>query len=422
MRFKYLISEWRIDMKKIFSVLATIALFITTASVMIFAVCVAIHYVQYDELTYKVAPVRVILNHFDKDDSKDDIEQVNKNNNKKSDKKDEEQDNTLEQLVENVMPAVVAISCELKNTAPNAFLEDLYDYDSTASSGSGFIIAQNSHEVLIVTNNHVVEGAKNVKVTFCDDNIYEATVKGADATSDLAVISVMGKDMKDSTIDNIKIASLGNSDSLKVGDIAIAIGNSMGYGQSVTKGVISALDRTVSVEDSTMRLLQTDAAINPGNSGGALLNGRGEVIGINSVKYVSQDTESIGYAIPISIAVPIINELINYEELTEEEQAYFGIVAYTVSEQMISYFNCSKGAYIKEVTKGSPAEEANLYAGDIITGFAGRTISSMEELQNILQYKRGGSECEVIFERLENGKYVEHKVTVTFINKGDVEE
>lgn len=410
-------------MKKLFSILATMALFITTASVMIFAVCVGIHYIEYNELTYKVAPVKVILNHFDKDDNEDEkVEEKNNNNKKNETNNDKKQDNTLEQLVENVMPAVVAISCELKTTAPNAFLDDLYDYEGNVSSGSGFIIAQNSQEVLIVTNNHVIDGAKTVKVTFCDNNAYEATVKGADSTSDLAVISVLGKDMKDSTIDDIRIASLGNSDSLKVGDIAIAIGNSMGYGQSVTKGVISALDRTVSVEDSTMRLLQTDAAINPGNSGGALLNGRGEVIGINSVKYVAQDTESIGYAIPISVAVPIINELINYEELTEEEQAYFGIVAYTVSEQMISYFNCSKGAYIKEVAEGSPAQEANLYTGDIITGFAGRTISSMEELQNILQYKRGGSECEVVFERLENGKYVEHKVTVKFVNKGDIEE
>lgn len=418
------------SIKKIIGAIIILLLFLIIVCMMIFGVGVAINYVETGELTYEVAPVTTIMKLMDKESEKGNVVQSEQNGAQAGQVKPTEVnkdnlDNSLVQVVENVMPAIVSVECTVEVKSQDDFYAYFYGGGGTTtaiSSGSGIIIAQNSQEILIVTNNHVVEGAKEVKIIFNDGKSYVAQIKGCDSTSDLAVLSVAGKDISDSTLDSIMIATLGNSDNLSVGDTSIAIGNSMGYGQSVTRGVISALDRSVTVEDSTMRLIQTDAAINPGNSGGALLNSRGEVIGINSVKYISDTTESIGYAIPISTAVPIINELINYEEISEDEQAYFGIVAYTVSDSMASYFNCSKGAYIKVVTENSPAEEAGLVAGDVITEFDGRSVSSMEEIESILKLKRGGDKCTVVFERLESGEYKEHEVSVIFGNKGDYDE
>ena len=225
---------------------------------------------------------------------------------------------TVSDIVENVMPSIVSISCTVQQQYN--FFGRNYSEDAEGS-GSGIIIGQNDKQVLIATNNHVIEGASTVMITFNDEQEVKAEIKGADSSNDLAVVAVDISDMKDSTKKAIKVASLGKSENCKVGEKAIAIGNALGYGQSVTVGVISALNREVSSEDYTMSLIQTDAAINPGNSGGALLNSKGEVIGINSVKYVSEDTEGMGYAIPITDAISVLNDLMNYEEIPEAERA-----------------------------------------------------------------------------------------------------
>ena len=226
----------------------------------------------------------------------------------------------VSEVVENVMPSIVAIDITSTTTQSDWFGRQ-YQQESSGS-GSGIIIGENDSEVLIATNNHVIEGNDaKVKVTFNDNTTADAVVKGADSSADLAVVSVDITSLSEDTKSKIKIATLGNSDNIKVGEMAIAIGNALGYGQSVTVGYISAAAREVSLEDSAMTLLQTDAAINPGNSGGALLNASGEVIGINSVKYSSTEVEGMGYAIPISDAIPIINDLMNREQLSESDQA-----------------------------------------------------------------------------------------------------
>lgn len=426
--------------KKVCNAFAMVIIFLIMSLLMIFIVEVGINYYETGKITYKVVPVTTIekvVNHFnDEDLAKQEGAYDNNDGDKAAakttsddksaddktsdnDKSEDDNDKSLTKLVDNIMPSIVAINCTVETTSGFGWYGN--NTTQSTSSGSGIIIAQNSYEVLIVTNNHVVSGAKSVEVVFNDGQSYKASIKGCDETSDLAVVAVSGNDISDDTLSNIKIASLGNSESLVVGDTAIAIGNSMGYGQSVTKGVISALNRSLATEDYSMELIQTDAAINPGNSGGALLNARGEVIGINSVKYVSTDTESIGYAIPISDALPIINDLINNEEVSEDDQAYFGIVAYTVSSQMSEYLDCPLGISIKSVAKDSPADTAGIVSGDIITEFAGRKIKSMEEFQDIIKYKRQGQECEVVFSRLENGKYVDHKESVTLTAKPDDE-
>lgn len=417
--------------KKVLSGLSLILIFIVVVFSTIFGVNVLTNYLKTDVVTYDVVPVSIILDFMNRNKDNDSTAVVqseqNGNNNDISSTPVKDtvfsDQNSLESLVENVMPSIVSIDCKTKVN------DNIYNYIygnkggyTSSSSGSGIIIAQNSQEILIVTNNHVVEGANEVYVTLANENQIEAQIKGADSTSDLAVLSVSGKSVEDDILSKVRIASLGDSDRLNVGDTAIAIGNSMGYGLSVTRGVISALDRTLSSEDYSMSLIQTDAAINPGNSGGALLNSRGEVIGINSVKYVSNSTESIGYAIPIADAVPIINELINYEEIEEDEKAYMGILADTVSDSMASYFGCSEGVYIKSVVEDSPAQEAGLVAGDVITVLDGRKVISMDDIEAILQIKRGGTKAKIVYERLENGKYKEYETEITFGNKGDYSE
>lgn len=410
--------------KKCCSAVALCIAFLCTVILIVTGMCIALNYADTGVLTYKVAPVNYavsIINHFKGDSVKDTVAEETSNSSNDNEVTVVD-DNSLVSLVENVMPSIVAINCTVEIEGYGySFFGGGQRYEST-SSGSGIIIAQNSYEILIVTNNHVIEDATDVQVEFINEETCKASVKGADPSSDLAVISVSGNDITKEIMDDINIATLGNSDNLKVGDVAIAIGNSMGYGQSITRGVISALNRDISSEDCTMSLIQTDSAINPGNSGGALLNARGEVIGINCAKDVATEVESIGYAIPITDAIDIINDLINYEEVEEGEQAYFGIVAYTVSDQMTSYFNCSQGAYVKSVTKDSPADQAGIVAGDVITEFSGRKVKSMEELQDALKYRRAGDQTKITFERLENGKYVEHTVDVTFASKSEFED
>jgi serine protease Do len=315
-------------------------------------------------------------------------------------------------VVENVMPSIVAI-----NSTINSVTSDMFgrEYSQEAEgSGSGIIIGQNDTELLIATNNHVVEGAVSVEIVFADDTTAPATIKGTAAGSDLAVVSVKLSDLAEGTIDNIKIATLGDSTNTKLGEMAIAIGNALGYGQSVTVGYISALDREVTVDEVTLNLIQTDAAINPGNSGGALLNSKGEVIGINSVKYIDDSVESIGYAIPISDAIPIINELMNRTTLADDEIAYLGIKGKDVTDVYAQSFNMPIGIYVDEVTAGSAAETAGMKVGDIIVSLNDTDVATMSDLQEVLGYTKAGTTGTVIVKSLDNGTYVEKTLTVTF--------
>lgn len=323
----------------------------------------------------------------------------------------------VSQVVENVMPSIVAI-----DTTITANVSDIWGrnyQEESSGSGSGIIIGENDNQLLIVTNNHVIEGDNaSVTVTFSDNSTATATVKGADSSSDLAVIAVEKRSLKDNTKNNIKIATLGDSDKTKVGDAAIAIGNALGYGQSVTVGYISAKDREVAMEDSSMTLLQTDAAINPGNSGGALLNAVGEVIGINSVKYASEEVEGMGYAIPISKAIPIINDLMNREQLDVSEQGYLGIRGQDVTKDNGSVYSMPEGIYVGEVTKGSPAESAGVMVGMIITKINDKSVTTMEQLQETLIYTKAGTTVSITVQELENGEYKEKTLEVTLGSKG----
>ena len=285
------------------------------------------------------------------------------------------------------------------------------------SSGSGIIVGQNDEELLIVTNNHVIEDSKELSVTFINNASVNAAIKGTDSESDLAVIAVPLKDIPSDTMSQIKIATLGDSDSLKVGQGVIAIGNALGYGQSVTVGYVSALDREVKTEGETTRnLLQTDAAINPGNSGGALLNMRGEVIGINAAKYSSTSVEGMGYAIPISKAQDIINELMNKRtrtEIEESKQGYLGIQGQNIDETAASMYGMPRGIYVYKIIEGGAAANSDLREKDIITKFDGQTVRTMADLKSMLTYYEGDSTVDLTVQSLENGEYVERTVTIT---------
>lgn len=324
-------------------------------------------------------------------------------------------------IVEAVMPSIVAIT-NVSETEYQSFWGGRQKYEST-SCGSGIIVSQDEDYLYIATNNHVVEGANSLTVNFNDDSTVSAEVKGTDPSTDLAVIRVARNSIETETMNNIKVATLGSSDNLKVGEASIAIGNALGYGQSVTTGCISALNREVSISDSqsntnyTAELIQTDAAINPGNSGGALLNAAGEVIGINSVKYSDTDVEGIGYAIPISTAMPIIEDLITKEKVDESDSAYLGIAGVDVTSDVSQTYNMPTGVYVAQVTGGSAAEQAGIQKGDIITGFDGKEISSMEDLSMKLQYYKAGTTVDVTLQRASNGEYVEQTISVTLGKK-----
>lgn len=316
-------------------------------------------------------------------------------------------------IVENVMPSVVAISNKAEVTY-QSFWGQTYT-DESESAGTGFIVKQDAEYLYIATNNHVVEGATELTVQFSDSSTAVAEVKGTVASKDLAVIKVKNADVSADTMRVIRVATLGDSTDIEVGEAAIAIGNALGYGQSVTTGVISALGRSVTVADSSTgttivnnNLIQTDAAINPGNSGGALLNVKGEVIGINSVKYADTSVEGIGYAIPISDAMLIINKLIDGEKIDATQSGYLGIQGQ----------NSSLGAYVYEVFEGSAAEKAGIQKGDIITEFDGTTIATMNQLKELLSYHPAGDEVEFTILRPKNNEYVEMKVTVELGDAG----
>ncbi len=324
-----------------------------------------------------------------------------------------EDKSTISEIVEKTMPAIVSINSTVTQTTDwfgRAYSQEV------EGSGSGFIVGKNEKELLIATNNHVVEGTDKIKVTFIDGSQADAIIKGTDAKADLAVVCVDISTMEKSTLDVIEIAKLGNSDEVKVGQMSIAIGNALGYGQSVTVGYISAKDREVEVSDgytkNKMILLQTDAAINPGNSGGALLNAKGEVIAINTVKYASNEVEGMGYAIPISRAIPIINELMSREILKEEEQGFLGIVGNAVTEDVASYYNMPIGVFVNEVSKGGSAEKAGILPGDIITRADEIEITSITQLRDYVNSKRIGTEVTITYMRKSSSAYKEGKVTV----------
>lgn len=323
-------------------------------------------------------------------------------------------------VVENTMPSVVSITSTVTTTY-NDFFGRQYSQDGQGS-GSGIIIGQTDSSLLILTNHHVISGAKTIQVTFIDDKTAEASVKGSDSSSDLAVLTIPLDQIGVDTMSAIKIAKLGDSDELKVGEMAIAIGNALGYGQSVTVGYISAKDRKVESDGGTsLALVQTDAAINPGNSGGALLNLKGEVIGINSVKYADKDVEGMGFAIPISTATPIIEDLKEREELPEEEKGYIGIVAKDVTEDMVQGYNMPKGVFVYSVSEGGPAEKAGILTGDIITKINDIEVSTMDGLKERVNSYRAGTEITVTYMRNINGTYQENTVSLTLTKSSEVE-
>ena len=316
-------------------------------------------------------------------------------------------------IVENTLPSIVSITNMSVQEVQNFF--GGISQQESESAGSGIIISQNDSELLVVTNNHVVEGSDTLTVTFNDGNSVEAQIKGTDSARDLAVVAVPLDKISDDTMNAIKVATLGDSDSLKVGEPAIAIGNALGYGQSVTTGIVSATGRTIDGFDG--EYIQTDAAINPGNSGGALLNANGEVIGINSAKINSSAVEGMGFAIPISDASDVIQNLMNKEtrsKVSDEERGYLGINGYDVSEEGAQMYNMPTGVYVKEVMSGGGAEKAGLTKGSIITGFEGSSISSMSSLQEQLQYYKAGEEVTLTVQIPDkNGEYTEKDIKVT---------
>jgi serine protease Do len=320
---------------------------------------------------------------------------------------------TISTIVDQTMPSIVSINSTVTQTTD--WFGQPYSQE-VEGSGSGFIVGKNEKELLIATNNHVVEGTDKIRVTFIDGTQADAVIKGTDAKADLAVVCVDIVALEKSTLDIIEVAKLGNSDEVNVGQMSIAIGNALGYGQSVTVGYISAKDREVEISDgytsNKMILLQTDAAINPGNSGGALLNVNGEVIAINTVKYASNEVEGMGYAIPISRAIPIINELMSREILLEEEQGYLGIVGNAVTEDVASYYNMPIGVFVNELAKGGSAEKAGILPGDIITKADEIEITSITQLRDYVNSKRIGSEVTITYMRKSSSEYKEGKLTV----------
>lgn len=328
----------------------------------------------------------------------------------------------VSEVVDNVMPSIVSITnLSVQEMDVPFWFGESYSQE-VPSAGSGIIVAQTDEELYIATNNHVVANATTLTVSFADGESISAEIKGTDASTDLAVISVPLDSIPADTLNSIKVATLGESTSLRVGEPAIAIGNALGYGQSVTTGVISALDREVTVTDSENRpitnsLIQTDAAINPGNSGGALLNINGEVIGINSVKYSDMDVEGMGYSIPISVAEPIINDLITREAVDDTEAAYLGVSGVSVTEEVSENYNMPRGIYLTQVMEGSAAEKAGIRPGDILSSFDGRAVTSMEQLAERMQYYAAGTEVEVELNTAEGGEYVARTITVTLGKK-----
>jgi serine protease Do len=318
-------------------------------------------------------------------------------------------------VVNEVMPSVVSITSTIQSS-------NYYGFGTQESegAGSGFIVAKTKDNLMIATNNHVVSDATSLTVGFADDTTAKATVVGTDSSADLAVISVKIKDIKDSTASKIKVATLGSSDDLKVGEEVVAIGNALGYGQSVTTGVVSAKNREVSLTDGTMNLLQTDAAINPGNSGGVLINMDGQVVGINNAKLEDTSVEGMGYAIPITTAKTILTDLMNASSVSTKDAAFLGVVGRDINESYSSALGIPSGIYVSQVVSGSPAEKAGISAGDVITKFEGNNVSTMSGLKEKLALKKANTKVKITFKRAnQSGTYEEKTVTATLGKKSD---
>ncbi len=322
----------------------------------------------------------------------------------------------ISNVVEDVMPAMVSIVNNYTQTG-TTFWGQQYSQQG-ASSGSGIIVAENENELLIVSNNHVIQGMDTLDVTFIDGSVAQAYIKGTDADMDLAVIAVPLENVTPETKAAITIATMGDSDNLKLGTPVIAIGNALGYGQSVTNGIISALDREMTMDDgSTGIFIQTNAAMNPGNSGGALLNINGEVIGINSNKIAASQVEGMGYAIPISSASPIIADLLERETRTDKvadgEVGYMGITMQDVTDQITQMLGIPGGVYVYEVAEGSAAEQAGIRRGDVIVKFDGQKVSTRMELKKQVEYYKAGETVNVTVKRFEEGQYEDLELEVT---------
>lgn len=321
------------------------------------------------------------------------------------------EESDITEVVADVMPSMVSITeyYQLSTT----FWGQTYTQDSEAS-GSGIIIGETDDEYIIVTNNHVISDADDMAVTFIDGTEATAYLKGIEPSMDIAVISVLKSDLDDATISSINVAELGDSDGLVLGQNVIAIGNALGYGQSVTTGIVSALNREITTSDgNTGTYIQTDAAINPGNSGGALLNMAGQVIGINSNKMGGSAVEGMGYAIPITSVREVIEELMGRDtliEVDEDNMGYLGIYMQEVTPEISAYYNIPQGIYVSEVAEGGGAEAAGIENGDIIIGFQGSAVTSNDNLKKLMKYYAVGDEVEVTFLRNEDGEYVEHTV------------
>lgn len=331
-------------------------------------------------------------------------------------------------VAESAMPSIVSITSKSVQEVQDYFFRGYgrtYQYESE-SAGSGIIVGSNDTELLIATNNHVVEDSSELTVTFIDESSIAAKVKGTDASNDLAIIAVSLDDISEDTRNQIKVANIGDSENIRVGEQVVAIGNALGYGQSVTTGIVSAKDRSISVSEDSQsyydteetvysNLIQTDAAINPGNSGGALLDMNGNLIGINSAKASSNGVEGMGYAIPISKALPILENLMKRETrsvLSEDEMGYIGIRGQRVSADATEMYGIPSGIYVSEVTTGSPAESAGLKEGDIITAFDSQSVGSMQELSSLLQYYAAGESVDITVSSGDAGNYTEHTLTV----------
>lgn len=330
----------------------------------------------------------------------------------------------VSQVVEEVMPSVVSITGNYIITSE--YWGYYYEQESSGS-GSGIIIGCEDDALLIATNNHVVEDANELSVQFIDGTTAEATIKGTDSKIDLAVIIVKLSELSNSTKDSIRVAVLGDSDSIKVGEPAIAIGNALGYGQSVTTGVISAVDRDLTMSDGTVAegLIQTDAAINPGNSGGALLNAHGEVIGINSSKIGGATVDGVGFAIPISSAEPILKDIVTSSDrvkVASDKAGYLGIGGVTVTDEASEMYNIPAGVVVRQVYRGTGAEEAGIQEHDVICSVGGRDISSLEELREELEYYEAGMKVQVGYYRMSDDEYQKYETQVELIDKNTLDE
>ena len=349
----------------------------------------------------------------------------------------------VSEIVSEALPSIVSITTKSVQEVQNYFgMYGMYGYapqqqeQEVEGSGSGIIVGKNDDELLIATNYHVVEGADTLSVAFTDGNAVEASVKGFDEERDLAVVSVSLDDVKDDTMDAISIAKIGSSDDLKVGEQVIAIGNALGYGQSVTTGIVSAKNRRMDSDNNTVtdgsddssdgvNLIQTDAAINPGNSGGALLNMEGEVVGINSAKLASTEVEGMGYAIAISDVTDILQNLMNEtsrDKLDDSEHGVLGIKGSSVSSEAVQMYGIPAGVFVKQVTEGGAADKAGLKANSVITEFNGKTVSSIDQLIEYLSYYEPDEEVELTVQVPHGTSYKEETVKVTLDENTDADD